>query len=136
MTILNLQRIAEKPDYTIGRLYINGVRFCDTLEPPVRDLQADGSGKVKGKTAIPAGEYYVQVTQSPRFRRLLPLLLNVPHFSGVRIHAGNTVADTQGCILVGENKQVGKVLNSRKYEQLLVHRLLDTSGAIKIRIND
>lgn len=136
MTILNLQRIAEKPDYTIGRLYINGVRFCDTLEPPVRDLQADGSGKVAGKTAIPAGEYYVQVTQSPRFRRLLPLLLNVPHFSGVRIHAGNTVADTQGCILVGENRQVGKVLNSRQYEQLLVHRLLDESGAVKIRIND
>lgn len=136
MIILNVQRIAKKPDYTIGRLYINGVRFCDTLEPPVRDMQADGSGKVAGKTAIPAGEYYVQVTQSPRFRRLLPLLLNVPHFSGVRIHAGNTVADTQGCILVGENKQVGKVLNSRKYEQLLVHRLLESSGAIKIRIND
>lgn len=136
MIILNVQRIAKKPDYTIGRMYINGVRFCDTLEPPVRDMQADGSGKVAGKTAIPAGEYYVQITQSQRFRRLLPLLLNVPHFSGVRIHAGNTVADTQGCILVGENKQVGKVLNSRKYEQLLVHRLLDTSGAIKIRIND
>ncbi len=111
---MTLKRIAKKEDYTIGKIYVNEEYLCDTLEPTYRNLTADHpERKVQGKTAIPEGRYPVVITRSPKFREWLPLLLNVPHFTGVRIHAGNTAKDTEGCILVGENKQVGKVLNSR-----------------------
>lgn len=127
---LELKRIAQKPTHTIGRLYIDGVYFCDTLEDPVR---APGI-KIAGQTAIPAGTYIVKNTISPRFRRELPRLYDVPGFDGILIHRGNTPADTSGCILVGENTQVGKVLNSTKYEQELVRRLLGITNA-KITIS-
>lgn len=107
---MNLKRIYKGTEYTIGRLYIDGKYFCDTLEDPVRKV------KIKGKTAIPAGTYEVIVNRSPRFKRLLPRLLNVPNFEGVLIHRGNTAEDTAGCILVGENKIKGKVINSTPYE--------------------
>lgn len=110
---LFLQRIAQKPEYTIGKLYIDNQYFCDTLEDTVREH------KIAGKTAIPAGTYEVIVNRSPRFKRDLPLLLDVPNFEGIRIHRGNTDKDTSGCILVGENKVKGKVINSTKYETLL-----------------
>ena len=129
---LTLKRIALRSKYTIGKLYINGEYFCDTLEDTVRyiDLRT-GKGKIKGETAIPYGTYKVILNVSPRFKRVLPRLLNVPFFEGVLIHSGNTHKDTEGCILVGENKQVGMVLNSRKYEQMLIERL---KGAANIQI--
>lgn len=68
----------------------------------------------EGGSAIPEGRYPVVVTWSPKFKRWLPLLLHVPKFEGIRIHADNTAKDTQGCILVGENREVGKVLNSQR----------------------
>lgn len=120
---LSLKRIALKPDYTIGRLYIDGRYYCDTLEDTVRDLSKEP--KIPGRTAIPAGTYRVSVTYSPKFGRDLPLVENVPRFSGIRIHRGNTPADTAGCILVGENKAVGKVLNSTHYEKELTEMLSD-----------
>lgn len=126
---LQVQRIAKKSAYTIGRLYVNGERFCDTLEDCVRKICAGGKGKIKGKTAIPAGRYLVTLTRSPRFKRVLPLLHDVPYFEGVRIHAGNTAADTDGCILVGENKKVGMVLNSRATEESLMQVLLAAQAA-------
>lgn len=88
---------------TIGHLSVDGESFCATLEDPVREIpgQPVSKWKVAGDTAIPAGTYKVDVTYSPRFKRDLPLLLGVPGFEGVRIHAGNTNADTEGCILVG-----------------------------------
>ncbi len=115
---LTLKRIALRPTYTIGRLYVDGKYFCDTLEDTVRDLNKDGKfdngeKKVYAKTAIPYGTYEIKWTYSPRFKKYTPQLINVPSFEGIRIHAGNTSADTEGCILLGENKQVGKVLNSR-----------------------
>ena len=115
---LRVQRIAKRESYTIGRLYIDGERFCDTLEDKVRDLSKEA--KVKGKTAIPAGRYRLVLTYSPRFKRILPLLVDVPFFSGVRIHRGNTADHTEGCILVGYNREVGKVLNSAVTEQRLM----------------
>lgn len=119
---LRIKRIARKRDYTIGRLYVNGRYFCDTLED--YDRLYFGGVKEKGKTAIPVGRYEVLLdSESPRFKDkepykslsggCVPLINNVPGFSGVRIHIGNTAADTDGCPLVGENKAVGKVLNSR-----------------------
>lgn len=123
---LKLKRIAKRDTYTIGRLFIDGKYFCDTLEPKVRDLSKEP--KVKGKTAIPAGRYQIVLTYSPRFRRILPQLLDVPQFTGIRIHRGNTHKDTEGCILVGLNKAVGKVLESAVTEQRLMAVLQNTAN--------
>ena len=115
---LKLKRIAKRDTYTIGRLFIDGEYFCDTLEDKVRDLSKEA--KVKGQTAIPTGRYRVYLTYSPHFNRILPLLEDVPQFTGVRIHRGNTAKDTEGCILVGYNREVGKVLDSAVTEQRLM----------------
>ena len=130
---LFLQRIAQTPEYTIGRLEINGKFFCHTLEDAVR------KEKIAGKTAIPAGTYQVIVNRSPKFKRDLPLLLDVPNFEGIRIHRGNTAKDTSGCILVGENKVKGKVINSTKYETLLtaiLKRELQSGSNISITVGN
>lgn len=123
-----IQRHALKTGYTIGRMEINGRYFCDTLEDTDRGLSEEMSEaeiaarKVKGATAIPIGTYRIDMqTRSPRFGRVLPRLLSVKGYAGVLIHSGNTAADTEGCILVGENRERGKVLNSRAtLERLLV----------------
>lgn len=119
--------------YTIGKMYIDGEYFCDTLEDRVRDLNKNGkfdNGEVKvaGETAIPYGRYQVVVTMSPRFKRELPRLLNVPNFEGILIHRGNTDKDSAGCLLLGENKVKGKVINSTPYEQKLVSILKDVQN--------
>ncbi len=123
-----LQRHALKAGYTIGRMEINGRYFCDTLEDTDRGLRESmtedeiAALKVKGATAIPTGTYRIDMqTRSPRFGRVLPRLVSVKGYAGVLIHSGNTAADTEGCILVGENRERGKVLNSRAtLESLLV----------------
>ena len=123
-----IQRHALKEGYTIGRMEINGKYFCDTLEDTDRGLRESmteaeiATLKVKGATAIPTGTYRIDMqTRSPRFGRVLPRLLSVKGYAGVLIHSGNTAADTEGCILVGENRERGKVLNSRAtLESLLV----------------
>lgn len=116
---LKLVRVFKSPMYTIGRLYVDGVFECDTLEDTVRDLNKDGDlndageSKVFGETAIPYGTYKVIINYSNRFKRDLPRLLNVKEFDGVLIHPGNTAVDTHGCILVGINNAKGRVNNSR-----------------------
>ena len=92
---------------TIGELSVNGKFECFTLEDKVRAV------KVFGKTAIPAGIYEVTITFSEKFRKQLPLLMNVPNFAGIRIHPGNKATDTEGCILVGTTKGKDFVGNSR-----------------------
>lgn len=91
--------------------------FCDTLEPPRRNLLNGGKWdkrlKVKGMTAIPEGRYLMRFTYSPKFGKRLFQLMDVPLFDGIRIHSGNSVKDTQGCILVGNNTKVGRLENSR-----------------------
>lgn len=127
---LTLKRIALKSEYTIGKLYVDGEYVADTIEDTVRDLDKDGKfdngeSKIPGKTAIPYGHYEVTMkVRSPKYSNFskyswakkydgyLPRLLQVPHFEGVLIHCGNTAADSDGCVLVGENKVVGKVINS------------------------
>ena len=133
---LILERIAKRKAYTIGRLsirqqvddeYLAGYEnkyFCDTLEPTWRDYE-HGAYKVKGRSAIPEGRYAVVISYSPKFKQWLPILLGVPKFEGIRIHAGNTAKDTEGCILVGKNREVGKVLDSRKWLYELKQKIVE-----------
>lgn len=108
---LRVERLWPKPTYTVGRLYVDGKLFSNTLEDTVRDLNREK--KIPGKTAIPAGEYKVEFNWSPKFGRNLPRLLNVPAFDGILIHPGNTADDSAGCILVGKNTATGRLTESR-----------------------
>ena len=119
---LTLERTTRRRGYTEGVLTDEkGNRLADTLEPQWRAL-ARGEKKVAGKTAIPEGTYDVVVTMSPRFRMNLPLLLDVPGFEGIRIHAGNNAEyDSRGCILVGERNAPGMIINSR----VTLRRIID-----------
>lgn len=105
---IEIKRLHKTEFSTIGELSIDGVWECYTLEDVERDV------KIKCETAIPRGTYKVIINQSNRLKRLLPLLLNVPNFEGVRIHAGNTNHDTEGCILVGRTRSKDFIGQSRK----------------------
>ena len=152
---LILERIAKQKTYTIGHLYIQSHNlstplpssplpsggagggpqgegaFCDTLEPTWRDYR-HGGRKIKGCSAIPEGRYAVVITWSPKFRMWLPLLLGNEDFrrewKGVRIHAGNTAQDTEGCILVGQNLKKGMVLNSRIWLKRLIDKISEAKN--------
>lgn len=112
---LLLKRVQLDPDVTIGALSIDGEHFCWVCEDPVREVPGEPveAWKVYGKTAIPHGVYKVVITWSNRFGRLLPLLVDVPGYSGVRIHPGNTAADTEGCLLPGLVRSAKGVGHSR-----------------------
>lgn len=112
---LDLHRRPSLNGATIGTLAIDGVPVCFTLEDVVREVPGVpvSEWKIPGETAIPAGTYEVIITPSARFKRDLPLLVGVPGFSGVRIHPGNTAADTEGCILVGYTEAAGFIGRSR-----------------------
>lgn len=142
--LITLKRIALRDAYTIGKLHINDEYFCDTCEDRVRDNNKDGDlndvgeGKVYSKTAIPYGRYEITMkVQSPKFSQrpsydwckgYLPRLLNVPHFEGILIHAGNDATHSAGCILVGENKVKGQVVNSMATLKKLVPILKEASN--------
>lgn len=99
---LQVDRFEFGSSYTIGRLYIDGVYYCYTLEDKMRETSAPvAEWKVFGETAIPQGHYDVILDYSNHFKDTLPHILNVPGYEGVRIHAGNSPEDTEGCILVG-----------------------------------
>lgn len=111
---LTLIRETFTEESTIGKLFINGVFHCFTLEDKVRDI------KIKNVTAIPKGRYEIVINFSNRFKQLMPLLLSVPNYEGVRIHWGNYSKDTEGCILVGSTQSVNMIGNSRlQYSKLL-----------------
>ena len=110
--IIKINRYLLTKDYTMGQLFIDRVLICDTLEDSYRGENLTNT-KVYGQTCIPCGKYEVEITHSNRFKRELPELKNVPFFSGVRIHSGNTVKDTEGCILVGNKEKDGVLINSR-----------------------
>jgi hypothetical protein len=118
---ITLHRRYLKPEYTIGVLSVDGVYLCETVEDAVRDFNKDGDlldedeEKVYGKTAIPYGRYRVTVNMSPKFKRELPIILDVPHFTGIRIHEGKNANWSEGCVILGENKVKGGVINSAPY---------------------
>lgn len=134
--IFELKRKYFLADSTIGELSLNGILLADTLEPCSSKLSSSIGPVVIRRTkrkwarqgkrmAIPKGTYRVLITKSPSFKRWLPLLLNVPGFEGIRIHAGNTAKDTQGCILVGENVNY-YLMNSK----LTLNKLIDQFTSI------
>lgn len=128
---LTLNRIFLGSSATIGELLINDKHLCDTLEDRVRP---EGE-KVYGKTAIPEGTYEVKLTHSPRFKKILPEILNVPNFSGIRIHSLNKAEESEGCIGVGEwnGKDTNWISNSRKtFDKLF--KLLETANKNKEKI--
>ena len=111
--LITIKRLYKTDNSTIGELLIDGVFECFTLEDKERDV------KIKGETAIPKGTYKVIINESNRFKRLLPLLIDVPNFEGVRIHSGNSNHDTEGCILVGQTRNKNYIGQSRKaFEKL------------------
>lgn len=147
---LKLDRKYKLPEYTIGKLYIDGEYFCDTLEDTDRGLSSDMpfqeiiKKKIQGKTAIPTGNYKVNMnTVSPRFKYrswakpyggILPRLMDTIGFEGVLIHVGNSASDTTGCILVGKNTIKGKLTESTKTFHSLMDKLLKNKDNITITI--
>ena len=122
---LTLKRLNLTPNYTEGELYVNGVYFCKTLEDANRDLNKNGQfdnseKKVYGETCIPYGKYKIILSYSPKFKRELPEILEVPNFQGIRMHRGNKISDTYGCVLCGEKVKNGYLSNSTPYEIKLV----------------
>ena len=128
---LQLKRWIITKEATLGKLSVDGQFFCYTLEDRIRPP----TEKVYGETAIPTGEYTIELTYSPKFKTILPLLKNVPDFDGVRIHAGNTAKDTDGCILVGETYQGMTIGESKKALGRLLSKLAEAKGGINISVS-
>lgn len=126
--ILKVERLWKTNDATIGQLYIDGAFKCYTLEDVVRP---EGE-KIPGATAIPKGTYTVTVDYSERFKKLLPHILDVPNFEGVRIHGGNTSADTEGCILVGMSKNDDSIYNCKPALDLIMKAMGNNEVPLQI----
>lgn len=141
---LVLNRKFKSASYTIGDLFIDGKFFCNTIEDTVRELPSTCSDTARGRscsckekvyaqTAIPVGTYKITLEYSPKYKRKMPYLHDVPHFLGILIHSGNTEVDSAGCIIVGKNTVKGKVLESRTTFQKL-YSLLEGQNDITIQI--
>jgi len=135
-----IERAYKKADYTIGRFFINGERICETIEDKDRGLTQDMKEedirrrKVYGQTAIPTGRYVVGFTYSPKFSQCsyaqgggkIPLIYGVKGFNSIRMHSGNSAKDSEGCVILGENKAVGMVLNSAKTCEKVFARMYES----------
>lgn len=127
--LLRLIREPSRGGATLGSLYVDGTWECWTLEDQIRDA------KVPGQTAIPAGDYEVRLTTSPKFGRVLPEVLQVPGFVGIRIHGGNRKEDTDGCILVGQQRGPAWIGQSQLALSALMAKMID-APAIRLRIDN
>jgi hypothetical protein len=139
--ILKVVRDTYGPNFTLGRLYINDVYLCNTLEDVCRDLNKDGDlddageTKVMHQTAIPSGTYKMIISMSNRFKKMMPEILKVKGFEGIRIHSGNTDADSSGCILVGLTRTRNSIGESRNAFMKLMNEL-DHYKTFEITIKD
>ncbi len=129
-----LERKEYTSNSTIGDLYLEGKFQCYTLEDRDRYLEKEGNEKVAGNTAIPRGEYRIIIDYSTRFKQKMPLLLDVPLFTGIRIHPGNTAEDTEGCILVGKEKRKDTIVLSKLAFTPLFNKLIRANSKEKIWI--
>lgn len=144
---LTLNRIYLYPDRTVGKLNVDGKYFCDTLEDTERLFWSLPNflgrligKKIYGKTCIPRGRYRVTMAYSSRFKKRLPLLIDVPQFEGILIHSGNTVADTSGCILVGtidknDEKIIGGTSTPAITKLIALIEKAEKTGKVFITIN-
>lgn len=128
--VIRIDRRWKKAEYTVSRVYINGVYFgCNALEDTDRGLLQTMQlselqrRKIKGKTAIPRGYYDVRITYSQKYKRMMPLVVDVPAFSGIRLHSGNSAKDTEGCILFGKNDKVGWISDSRYWTNKIYNEI-------------
>ena len=137
---LQLRRLYRKPEYIIGKLYINGEYYCDVVEDRDRGLTQDmdlaqiKKIKVMHETAIPYGTYKVRLSLSPHFKKILPEILNVPGFSGIRMHGGSSASSSSGCLILGKNTIKGGVTNSKYYVNKLIEILKNTNEPVEISI--
>lgn len=126
---IKIERLYKKDNYTIGKLYIDGLYFCDTIEDKDRGLTDAMSledilaKKVYGETAIPSGTYKAEVTYSPKFNRNLLLIKDVKGFNGIRVHAGNFATDSLGCVCIGKNTHVGMLSESKKTLETFMEKI-------------
>jgi len=130
---LLLVRDVRTPKFTLGTIYHQSRQICYTVEDAIRET------KVAGKTCIPPGTYPILITMSNRFKKELPILLGVPNFEGVRIHAGNTSEDTEGCILPGLIRTNEGVLSSRaamEKLQPMIQAAIDKGEPVNIEIRN
>lgn len=130
---LDLKPIVLNEICTISEMYMNDIFFCHTLEDTVRL-----GLKIKNETAIPSGVYEIKLTYSPKFKKNMPEIVNVPNFTGIRIHSGNQSSDTSGCILVGKYDTGNKIIESKKtFEKLysLINEAISLKQKIIISIN-
>lgn len=124
-----------KDNYTIGNLYCTGIELedkktrmiedqflCNIIEDKFRGNDLSKK-KVAGETCIPEGSYQIRMTYSPKYKKSLPQLLNVPYFEGIRIHSGNSAKDSEGCLIPGMNKEVGKVLDSKTHTDIIITKI-------------
>lgn len=132
---LILRRRPSSNGATLGTLTIEGLYQCVTLEDEIREIEGVPveEWKIAGKTAIPVGEYELKLTFSNRFQKIMPQLMNVPGFEGVRIHPGNTPEDTEGCILVGTKTAGASIVESRNAYAALLAKLDTSDHTIEIR---
>ena len=131
---LKVKRRFKADTYTIGTMFIDGLRFCDTLEDTDRSLRSDmplseiKAKKKFGITAIPTGRYKIKMSYWPKYKKNYPELCNVPGYTSILIHGGKNATATLGCVLVGENKIKGGLINSGKYVEELRQKI---TAAIK-----
>lgn len=138
--LIELKRTLKLPKCTIGDLYVDGKFVCYVVEDTVREVigQPVATWKIPHVTAIPVGTYDVIIDMSNRFKKLLPLIKNVPGFEGVRIHTGNTAEDTEGCLIVGNIKMVSSVGQSKVAMaklQPMIQAALDRKEKVQITIS-
>lgn len=134
-----LQRKYLKQGYTIGYWIVDGKLMCNTLEDEVRDLNKNGKfdngeKKIYGESAIPYGKYKIKMTYSPKYKRMMPQVMDVPHFTGIRIHAANKPTELEGCIALGENKVKGGIINSRLHVNVFIDMLVKAGGEADFEI--